>query len=89
MIDNVPFNLWNLRSFTDKDRVGGSPAHLASKLCSSSLGDLGSTDKKGGKHWGPICFSLFSIVKVVPSAKERLSFMSKSFFFFLSFYEDE
>lgn len=41
----------------------------------------GSTDEKGGKHWGPICFSLFSIVKVVPSAKERSSFMSKSFFF--------
>lgn len=42
IIDNVPFNLWNLRSFTDKDGVEGSPAHLVSKLCSSSLGDLGS-----------------------------------------------
>lgn len=35
-------NLWNLRSFTDKDGVEGSSAHLMSKLCSSSLGDLGS-----------------------------------------------
>lgn len=40
----------------------------------------GSTDEKGGKHWGPICLPLSSIIKVMPSAKERWSFMSKCFF---------
>lgn len=47
----------------------------------------GSTDREGGKHWRPICFSLFSIIKEAPSAKERLSSMSK--LFSLSLYEDE
>lgn len=85
--DNVPFNLWNLSFLTDRDGVEGSPPVLLilwASIAPRPLGTefhRGSTGEKGGKHWGPICFSLSPIIKVMPSAKERWSFMSKRFFF--------